>query len=110
VRAAGHADDRFATDRDTRGVRRGQPLRRRLDEWGEVILGLCKPFSFARLPPCRSSVDVTVKRVDLRDDGCVVAICARGGIRQPIPILDLPLPDPPPDGAEWINAYRHWAS
>ncbi|WP_072946307.1 hypothetical protein [Rhodococcus koreensis] len=22
--------------------------------------------------------------------------------------LDLPLPAPPPDGAEWIEAYRHW--
>jgi hypothetical protein len=54
-------------------------------------------------------VDVTVKRVDLRNDGCVVAICARGRIRQPIPILDLPLPGPPPDGTEWIDAYRHWA-
>jgi hypothetical protein len=25
-----------------------------------------------------------------------------------IPILDLPLPTPPPGGAEWIEAYRHW--
>jgi hypothetical protein len=24
-------------------------------------------------------------------------------------ILDLPLPQPPPGGAEWIGAYRHWA-
>lgn len=22
--------------------------------------------------------------------------------------LDLPLPDPPPDGSQWIEAYRHW--
>jgi hypothetical protein len=29
--------------------------------------------------------------------------------RQRIGILDLPLPDPPPDGAEWIEAYRRWA-
>lgn len=27
---------------------------------------------------------------------------------QAIPILDLPLPVPRPDGAEWIDAYRHW--
>ena len=24
-------------------------------------------------------------------------------------ILDLPLPDPPPKGSEWIDAYRRWA-
>jgi len=24
--------------------------------------------------------------------------------------LDLPLPSPPPAGAEWIAAYRHWAT
>jgi len=23
-------------------------------------------------------------------------------------ILEVPLPMPPPDGAEWIEAYRHW--
>jgi hypothetical protein len=28
---------------------------------------------------------------------------------QAIGILDLPLPAPPPAGAEWIEAYRHWA-
>lgn len=54
-------------------------------------------------------VDVTVKDIDLRNDGCIVAICARGRIRQAIPVLDLPPPVPLPDGAEWIDAYRHWA-
>jgi hypothetical protein len=29
-------------------------------------------------------------------------------IRQVIPILDLQLPAPPPKGAKWIEAYRHW--
>ncbi len=24
-------------------------------------------------------------------------------------VLDLPLPEPPPKGAEWIAAYQHWA-
>jgi hypothetical protein len=37
-----------------------------------------------------------------------VAICCRDQVRQAIPILDLPLPTPPPVGAEWIEAYRHW--
>ncbi|MCW3841678.1 hypothetical protein ONA70_16380 [Micromonospora yasonensis] len=53
-------------------------------------------------------VEVTVRRVDLRH-GAVVAICHRGRIRQAIGILDLPLPEPSPPGAEWIEAYRHWA-
>jgi hypothetical protein len=52
--------------------------------------------------------EVTVRKVDLTDDG-IVAICARGRQRQRINLLDLPLPTPPPDGAEWIDAYRHWA-
>jgi hypothetical protein len=54
-------------------------------------------------------VEVTVRRVDLVGDR-IVAICHRGRQRQPIDILDLPLPDPLPDGAEWIDAYRHWTS
>ncbi|MDQ7905501.1 hypothetical protein RB614_13305 [Phytohabitans sp. ZYX-F-186] len=52
-------------------------------------------------------VEVTVRKVDLRDD--IVAICHRGRERQAISIVELPLPDPPPEGAEWIAAYRHWA-
>jgi hypothetical protein len=53
-------------------------------------------------------VTVTVRKIDLTDSG-IVAICVRGKHRQPIPVLDLPLPDPPPRGAEWIAAYRRWA-
>ncbi len=61
--------------------------------------------------PFRTQVlglDVVVKDVDLRDHVGVVAICARGAFRQAVPILDLPLPVPRPEGAEWIDAYRHW--
>ena len=55
-------------------------------------------------------VDVTVERVDLNSDDQIVAICAREKLRQSIPLLDLPLPTPPPEGAEWIEAYRPgWA-
>jgi hypothetical protein len=54
-------------------------------------------------------VEVTVRRVDLRH-GEIVAICHRGRVRQAIGILDLPLPDPPPQGTQWIEAYRHWAN
>ena len=54
-------------------------------------------------------VEATVTRVDVTTDEQIVALCARGRSRQRIPILDLPLPDPPPSGAEWIEAYRRWA-
>jgi hypothetical protein len=54
-------------------------------------------------------VAVTVERIDLTPSDEIVAICRRGKTRQAIPILDLPLPAPPPTGAEWIEAYRRWA-
>ncbi|MFI5960012.1 calcium-binding protein [Cryptosporangium sp. NPDC051539] len=54
-------------------------------------------------------VDVTVERIDLPDRGGIMAICSRGGDRQTIDVLDLPLPDPPPAGADWIEAYRRWS-
>jgi hypothetical protein len=53
-------------------------------------------------------VEVTVERVDMTKAGDIIAVCKRGAKRQQIPILDLPLPSPPPAGAEWIEAYRHW--
>ena len=39
----------------------------------------------------------------------IVADCVRDGHHQVIHVLDLPLPEPPPKGAQWIAAYRHWA-
>jgi hypothetical protein len=54
-------------------------------------------------------VPVVVRKVDLRSSG-IVAICHRGRLRQAIGVLDLPLPDPAPDGAEWIEAYQWWAA
>jgi len=51
---------------------------------------------------------VTVERVDLDRSEQIVAICRRGRARQSLPIIDLPLPTPLPDGAEWIEAYRRW--
>jgi hypothetical protein len=41
---------------------------------------------------------VNVVSIDLRDDGQIVAICARGRDQQAIPLLDLPLPPRGPDG------------
>jgi hypothetical protein len=54
-------------------------------------------------------VEVTIERVDLTDDERIAVVCSRGKARQRVPILDLPLPSPPPAGADWIAAYRRWA-
>lgn len=53
-------------------------------------------------------VVVKVIQLDLRSDNSIVAVCQRDGERQPLPLLDLPLPRPKPEGVEWIEAYRHW--
>lgn len=53
-------------------------------------------------------VPVTVERVQLTLRDEIVAVCRRAGIRQTVPLLDLPLPSPRPPGSEWIAAYRHW--
>jgi len=53
-------------------------------------------------------VEANVVGVDLSDDGRVVARCARGSVLQSIGILDLLLPEPAPEGSQWIEAYRYW--
>jgi hypothetical protein len=52
--------------------------------------------------------EVEVEGLDLNDADEVVVTCRLGRSRQRVPILDLPLPDPPPEGWEWIEAYRYW--
>jgi len=52
--------------------------------------------------------EVTVAKVEITKRDQIVAICLRGKARQAIPILDLPMPAPRPEGAEWIDAYRRW--
>lgn len=54
-------------------------------------------------------VDVTVERLDVNERDEIVAVCRRGRLRQNLPVLDLPLPEPPPAGWKWIEAYRRWA-
>ena len=63
------------------------------------------PFSTTVL-----GVDVSVVGVELNECEEIVSVCVRGKQRQRIPVCDLPLPSPPPQGAEWIEAYRHWAT
>src|SRR6266536_590745 len=47
---------------------------------------------------------VTVRKITQAESG-IVADCVRDGHHQAISVLDLP----PPKGAQWIAAYRHWA-
>ncbi|GAA1021629.1 hypothetical protein Aple_072310 [Acrocarpospora pleiomorpha] len=54
-------------------------------------------------------IPVTVKKIEHQLGTGIAAICHRGRHRQAIGILDLPLPEPRPAGAEWIDAYRRWA-
>jgi len=53
-------------------------------------------------------VPLTVERVDLDRREQIVGVCGRRRARQSLPIIDLPLPTPLPDGAEWTEAYRLW--
>jgi hypothetical protein len=53
-------------------------------------------------------VSVIVEGIGLTSSW-ITATCARGRHRQAIALLDLPLPEPPPAGWEWIAAYRQWA-
>jgi uncharacterized Zn finger protein len=54
-------------------------------------------------------VAVTVTALDITDDDQIVAICRRGRDVLRVALLELPMPDPRPGGAEWVDAYRHWA-
>jgi hypothetical protein len=53
-------------------------------------------------------VDASVAAVEMDNDGRIKAVCERSGERQRIDLIDLPIPSPPPSGAEWIAAYRRW--
>ena len=68
-----------------------------------IVDNLAVPFETTVL-----GVAVVVERIDLNRSDQIIAVCRRGRDRQSVPILDLPLPTPPPDGADWIEAYRRW--
>jgi len=65
---------------------------------------LAVPFTTTLL-----GVEVMVERVDQNDAGEIVAVCRKGRERLRVPVIDLPLAEPKPKGAEWIDAYRRWA-
>ena len=53
-------------------------------------------------------VTVIVEKIDITEDDQLVAVCRRDKTKQRISLSELPLPSPPPEGAEWIVAYRYW--
>src|SRR5258706_16350929 len=50
-------------------------------------------------------MEVPVERLDLTDDERIVAVCSRGKSQQPIPILNLTLPAPPPGGTSGPSRF-----
>jgi hypothetical protein len=73
--------------------------------WYTMIdANLAVPFETTAL-----GVPVKVEKVDVTETEQIVAICRRGRERQVLPILELPLPSPQPEGAEWIEAFRRWS-
>ncbi|WKK27317.1 hypothetical protein QZH56_18035 [Streptomyces olivoreticuli] len=84
-----------------------------VDAYGdeEQLAGLFAMVAERLAVPFRTvvlGVEVMVEGVELVPGSRVVAVCTRGRHRQAIGILDLPLPDPVPEGAQWIEAYRYW--
>jgi hypothetical protein len=53
-------------------------------------------------------VTVSVESIDITEDDQLVAVCRNGKARQRISLSELPLPSPPPEGGEWVIAYRYW--
>ncbi len=51
---------------------------------------------------------VTVTGIDITESDQIVAICAFDNTIQAIPVLDLPMTAPLPEGMEWIAAYGRW--
>ena len=110
------------TDLRRGSERAGQPSKARLDAlveeatvdaYGdtEQIAGLFTKIEEHLRVPFEANVlgiKVVVERVDLNDAREIMAVCRAGNRTQRIPILDLPLPMPTPEGAERIAAYRHW--
>ena len=77
----------------------------------EQLMGLFNMIEENLAFPFQTSMlgaTVMVESVEERESR-IVAICKRGSERQAVSLLDLPVPSPPPAGAEWIEACRHWS-
>ena len=115
--------ERMSMKRKVKSAKQGLRLsRKRLDELVEEALtdaygGLEQATGFytmlennLRLPFGTQimGLAVTMESIDITDDDQVVAVCRKGRSRQRISLAELPVPSPPPEGAEWIVAYRYW--
>ena len=82
-----------------------------VDRYGddEQLTGLFTMIDECLVVPFDSTVlgvTVTVREVELTVDGRIVARVRSRGVEQPLSLLDLPLPDPPPGGVEWVEVFR----
>jgi hypothetical protein len=78
----------------------------------EQLMGLYTRLEEELVLPFTTQVlglDVRVEEITLRAGGGAVVLCRHGRHAQAIGILDLPLPEPRPEGSAWIEAYRYWA-
>ena len=81
------------------------------DNEAEQVVGLLTAIEENLTVPFEAvvlGVTVVVEKVDLNAVDEIITICRRGRDRQAIAVLELPLPDPAPEGWDWIEAYRHW--
>ena len=120
--ASGHRPARPQPLRDVMGSPRPKPSNKLLDAMieeatvdayndEEQITGLFTMLEEHLALPFQTTVlgvTATVTKIDLTTGNEIVAICRRDNHKQTIPVLELPLADPAPDGAEWIEAYRRW--
>ena len=53
-------------------------------------------------------VDVSVEQIEQTEHDDIVAVCRRDNDTAAIRLVDLPLPTPLPEGAQWIAAWKKW--
>ena len=103
-RAAGHRDDAKLDELIAEATADAH------DE-SEAVMGFFDVLQDELVLPFKTKilgVEVVVEGIGMIGDVEIVGICKRGSAKQKIPLDELPLPDPPPTGAQWIEAYRRW--